>query len=75
MSSGIPPVKWGGRKNIVCDKSSAVENSFSSRAKAQLLRSIVKKSSARAARQNVLLLWRQELEAGEGWHEWAFQMF
>lgn len=64
----------GWRKNGVNDKSSAVENSFRSWAKGRLLRSVLKKS-VRAAKQNVLLLELQELEAGERWHEWAFQMF
>jgi len=49
---------------MLSDESSAVENYCSSQAKGRLLKSIVKKSSARAARQNVLLLWLQELEAG-----------
>lgn len=63
VSSGISPVTQGRgwQKNIVYDKSSAVENSFGSWAKGRLLRSTVKKS-AQAATQNVLLLWLRELE-------------
>lgn len=68
--SGILAVKQVRECTVYC-----MENSFSSWAKWRLLSSIVKKSSARAARQNVLLLWLQELEAGERWHELAFQMF
>lgn len=75
VSSGISPAKQGRewQKNIVYDKSSAVENSFGSWAKGRLLRSIMRKF-AWAASQNVLLLWLQKLEVWERWREWAFQI-